>query len=263
MKLFTDQAYLKTEQYRDSSNLDARIALHRQFSTNPEDFHRWYFDRLAIPEQARVLELGCGSAAFWQANGDRIPHGWEVTLTDVSPGMLASARQQLPSVAHPFSYLEADIQGIPFPDDRFDVVMANHMLYHVPDRPKAYAEIRRVLRRGGRFYAATNGRAHMRELRELFRSVGSTTAIELETGFSLEGGAEELAGLFEHIELYRYESDLVVTESDPLKAFFRSIGIHYEVSGDRLTAVEQKVDEAIARDGSIFIQKSTGFFECR
>ena len=51
-----------TEQYRNAANLDARIDLHSRFSTNPLNWYRWLFDHLALPEGARVLELGCGPA---------------------------------------------------------------------------------------------------------------------------------------------------------------------------------------------------------
>ena len=44
-----------------------------------------------------------------------------------------------------------DIQDIPFPDHCFDVVIANHMLYHVPDLTKAISEVHRVLRTDGKF----------------------------------------------------------------------------------------------------------------
>jgi hypothetical protein len=44
MTNFTDQAHLTGVQYKDASNLEARIRLHREFSTNPYPFHRWYFD---------------------------------------------------------------------------------------------------------------------------------------------------------------------------------------------------------------------------
>ncbi len=55
-------------------------------------------------------------------------------------------------------FKEIDAQSIPFEDETFDAVIANHMLYHVPDRPKAIAEIKRVLKPGGRLIATTIGK---------------------------------------------------------------------------------------------------------
>jgi ubiquinone/menaquinone biosynthesis C-methylase UbiE len=261
MDRFTDSIRLKTTQYRDASNLDARIALHRDFSTNSQDFHRWYFDQMTVPAAAHVLELGCGSGALWLANADRIPQGWEITMTDLSPGMLADAERKLQAVPHAFRFREADIQAIPFADGSFDVLLANHMLYHVPDRPRALAEIRRVLRPGGRFYAATNGEGHMRELRELAHAVADAMPVERSLGFTLETGAHELAPFFQHVVLRRFPNDLLVTEAEPLKAFVRSLYREYDLSDDELSAVETHIDEEMAERGSIFIHKSVGMFE--
>ena len=46
----------------------------------------------------------------------------------------------------------ADIQNLPYQDASFDVVIANMMLYHVPDIARGLSEVRRVLRRDGRFF---------------------------------------------------------------------------------------------------------------
>ena len=69
----------------------------------------------------------------------RIPAGWSITLSDFSPGMLDAAWRNLVVTGRAFQFKEIDAQSIPFEDETFDAVIANHMLYHVPDRPKAIA----------------------------------------------------------------------------------------------------------------------------
>ena len=150
--LRTNPEYLRRHQYADSRNLDARFQLHDRFSVNQYGWHEWVFDHLQLPGRARVLEIGCGPGLFWQKNASRRPASWDVTLTDLSPGMLADARRALASPGATHRYATADARHLPWPDAQFDTVIANHMLYHVPDRPRALAEIRRVLRPGGRLY---------------------------------------------------------------------------------------------------------------
>jgi ubiquinone/menaquinone biosynthesis C-methylase UbiE len=152
-------ARLGSDQYRTDANLQARIRLHQRFSTNRHGWPRWLFDQLDLHEDARVLELGCGTGVLWATNTHRIPPGWQVVLSDRSPGMLAAVAG--PPVA---VRVVADAQAVPFAPASFDVVLANHMLYHVPDRDRALGEIHRVLRPGGQVYAATNGRRHLAEL---------------------------------------------------------------------------------------------------
>ncbi|HJT55387.1 MAG TPA: class I SAM-dependent methyltransferase [Ktedonobacteraceae bacterium] len=147
----SDQEYLLTSQYKDSSNLNARIQIHKLFSTNRTAFHRWVFDHFHVPHPARLLEAGCGPGYLWAQNRDRIPEDWEITLSDFSAGMLQEAQSRLSGGSGHFSFQLFDIQSIPFENEHFDTVIANHMLYHVPDRAKALSEIRRVLKPGGVF----------------------------------------------------------------------------------------------------------------
>ena len=88
MSSVTDQNYLKNDQYRDASNLNVRIALHQRFGTGKIGLHRWAFDQFDLPPDAHVLELGCGPGQLWAENLDRIPAGWQITLSDLSLGMV-------------------------------------------------------------------------------------------------------------------------------------------------------------------------------
>jgi len=105
--MFTDRSFLLERQYRTAQNLNARIELHERFSTNPEPFPRWVFDRLRLPSEADIPEVGCGNGNLWAANRDRIPAGWRLPLTDSSRGMIDEARERLGDLA---SYGVADVQ---------------------------------------------------------------------------------------------------------------------------------------------------------
>jgi hypothetical protein len=78
----SDSTYLREQQYKDASNLNARIELHRRFSTNRYSLFRWIFDHLlaALGPEARILDVGCGPAQLWKRNLDRLPPGWQITL---------------------------------------------------------------------------------------------------------------------------------------------------------------------------------------
>src|SRR5260221_10616986 len=214
-----NQHYLLNEQYNNAQKVEARIQLQQRFSTNTYDWQRWVFDHLTNPPESRILELGCGPADLWRKNADRIHENWHITLSDFSPGMLQEARQYLQGTTQDFSFQHIDAQSIPFEDAHFDAVIANHMLYHVPDRAKAFAEVRRVLRPGGRFYAATNGENHLREMHEFVHQFEPTIELWNRTTFRLEGGAAEVAPYFPHVLLHRYEGALVVPEDETLVAF--------------------------------------------
>jgi SAM-dependent methyltransferase len=260
MSLFTDREYLLADQYKNASNLDARIQLHRRFSTNPYGWMAWCFEHLDLGAEARILDLGCGPGDLWEDNGARIPTGWEITLADFSAGMIHQARAKL---GQRFAYAVGDAQAIPFKGESFDAVIANYMLYHVPDRPRALAEIRRVLKPGGRLYAATNGRDHMRELREMIAAIDPEAEMAAAgSEFGLENGREQLARVFAEVTLHRYEDGLLVTEVEPLVA--------YVLSSRRSALIEKDprpltrlVERKMASEGAIHITKASGLFEAR
>ncbi|GHO88508.1 class I SAM-dependent methyltransferase [Dictyobacter formicarum] len=259
-----DQQYLLDKQYHTSVNLDARIRLHERFSTNRTDWQRWVFEQFDIPAGSRVLELGTGSGQLWAHNLDRIPENWQITLSDFSSGMLHDARKNLGERASQFQFEVIDIQTIPFPDDSFDYVIANHMLYHVPNRARAFAEIRRVLRPQGRFYAATNGESHLREMEHFCTQagigVGGIIGGQARSIFNLQNGREQMAPWFKQIEARPFEGNLAVTEVEPLIAFILSGRAPGSVSEEQLQALRTILGEELKAHGLVHITKETGLF---
>ena len=255
-----DPGYLLQEQYRNASNLNARIQLHQQFSINKYGWFRWLFDRIQLPSESQILELGCGPGDLWKENRDRIPDGWEITLSDLSPGMVQRAQQHLTEGARRFEFKVIDAQNIPFEDGRFDAVIANHVLYHVPDRTKALSEIRRVLGPSGRFFTSTIGQAHMRELHDLVCRFVPTVEPPPQS-FLLENGLDQLAPWFSKVALHRYEDGLVITSAEPLVAYVLSTRAKSALMGDILTGFVSFVERELETHGVIHITKDSGLFE--
>ncbi|GAC1349294.1 MAG: hypothetical protein NVSMB27_21050 [Ktedonobacteraceae bacterium] len=261
------QQYLLTKQYKNAANLNARIALHRRFSTNKYEFQRWVFDQFSIPAGGRILELGCGPGQLWLKNANRIPEKWDITLSDFSPGMLQEAQQNLESIGRHFTFQRIDAQSIPYGNESFDVVIANHMLYHVPDRKKAFSEISRVLRSEGRLYAVTNGQKHMEEVNELVHNFDAhldhswKKALLITLPFRLENGSEELSPWFSQIRLFRYEDALIVTEAEPLVAYVLSTNVVALFDEEKIRQFTKFVQRKLDAQGAIHITKNTGLFE--
>jgi SAM-dependent methyltransferase len=266
----TDPNYLLTQQYRDSGNLGTRSSLHERFSTNPTPWHRWVFDRLPLTSEAQVLEIGCGSGMLWSANLERLPAGCRFTLSDFSFGMVTTASNHLDVKKNLFRFARLDAQSIPFASATFDVVIANHMLYHVPDRQRALAEISRVLRPGGQFFAATNGAAHMHELHAWVHEAAGLPmqgfplrrSDEMGSNFTLENGAEQLLPFFSQVDLLRRPDNLRVTEVQPVIDYVRTIWTEDSRLLDETgyQRLETLLVSELERSGAIHISKSGGLF---
>ncbi|MFF7245934.1 class I SAM-dependent methyltransferase [Embleya sp. NPDC008237] len=97
----------------------------------------------------RVLDMGCGTGRFTVPLAE---HGAHVSGLDISRSMLDVAERKLAARGLHADLREGDMASIPFPDDSFDTVTSMLALMHIPiaDRPTVFAEVRRVLRPGGR-----------------------------------------------------------------------------------------------------------------
>lgn len=266
MSRLTDQAYLSAEQYKTPANLNARVDLHRLFCTNPYGWHPWVLDQLAPRPGARVLEVGGGPGWFWRENRERLPAGVRLTFSDYSLGMLREARSGLAGPERPvgmrgLDFVNLDVQAIALPAGAFDLVIANHMLYHAPDLPRAVRELARVLAPGGRLCAATNGDVHLRELYALMRAFEPHyPSLFCETvSYRLENAAEWLAPAFAHVEVRRYPDVLWVTEARPLVDYVLSSSTAAgRIDPDRAPELAAAIQAQIDAAGGFRVTKDAG-----
>ncbi|NJN81942.1 MAG: class I SAM-dependent methyltransferase [Caldilineaceae bacterium] len=179
--------------------------------------------------------------------------------------MLATAQEKLGDARSRFSFREIDVQSIPFDDASLDAVIANHMLYHVPDLSAALAEIRRVLKPDGRLFAVTNGEEHLRELREL-RAAADLEEVNQgwrhiwSLPFNLSNGAELLRQHFPIIDTDLYEDALVVTKVEPLVAYLASASQEPWTAQTHQAMTDFIAAELRKQGGAIRIRKETGMF---
>lgn len=241
-------------QYATSARLETRISIHEKYSRNQQPFAEWIVSHYALAPGEQVLELGCGTGSMWR--GVTLPESCHVTLTDFSAGMLETAKANTAHLAADYAVMDA--QDIPYPDAAFDVVIANMMLYHVPDIGKALAEIRRVLKPGGRFLAATFGE------NGVVQAVAAMLGMRFDTNmrFTLQNGGEQLAACFAQVERHDREDALDVTDLCDLIAYLRSM--------QQMTALADVPDEKLlaafaphVSDGVLSLPKEYGLFICR
>jgi ubiquinone/menaquinone biosynthesis C-methylase UbiE len=178
--------------------------------------------------------------------------------------MVVQAKHNLRAVGCPTRFGVCDAQALPFVENSFDGVVANHMLYHVPDLGLALSEFRRVLRPDGRLFAATNGAQHMHQYRQLAQRIateeGGDDTVWPQSHFAFESGAEVLRTSFQEVKLHRYENALAVTEVEPLVAYALSMDV-IRWNKAREAAFRAAVAQEIAAKGKFEITTEAGLFE--
>lgn len=287
-----DKTQLRENLYADPGKLGARVYLHARFNTNLVPISAWELDLVDLSGVRCALDAGCGIGVFLLPLARHLaPHGGRVVGLDLAEGTLGQARARAEAEGLPVECVIGDVEALPFADASFDLVLANYMLYHVPNLDRAIGELRRVLRPGGTMLAATNGEGSLREMwqmlgQALARMGAPTSALaqwrqrtseSRGLSFRLENGVEWLGRHFADVRLERYPGELRVSEVEPLVAYLASLwtldqitqvlapSAHEQAAlrARLLDSFREVVAERIAAEGVVHIHQDTGAFVAR
>lgn len=250
------------EHYKNAKNLNVRISLHDKYSQNKQGWFPWLFEQIDFSRINKLLEVGCGNGKLWKNNKINLRNR-EIFLSDSSQGMVDEVRKTL---GNDFNCMVFDCEKIPFKDNYFDAVIANHVLFYVYDINKALEEISRVLNPLGVFYCSTYGSSHMKEINDIVQKFDSRVILsqtKLYDVFGLENGLDILKPYFKNIKMKRYDDCLVVDKSKPIIDYIMSChGNQNEIIGPNLNEFREFVDSIIQKKGYIRITKDAGLFVC-
>lgn len=249
------------------SSLRVRQETYERYSVPQVDFPAWVLDRVTWRGDERVLDVGCGPGTYYGPLKSKVPDVHYFGM-DTSTAMLEQ---------HPARdcVTRADAHTLPFPDGSFDVVMANHVLFHVADRDQAIAEFRRVLKQDGMVLAATNSLHTMPEFQALMRRglvlLSSHGKGQMQPPplphhtFALENGTRQLAQQFFAVVRYDLPSSLIFPTLEPVMAFLESTRelrepyLPAEVAWDDLMMVmRDQIVTLINHFGELAITKLSG-----
>jgi SAM-dependent methyltransferase len=112
--------------------------------------HRRLLDYLTLPEQAQVLDLGCGTGKLLDRLADRFPDLQGIGV-DLSPAMLRQAR--LANRHHPrLIFVRGNAEDLPCGVSQFDAVFNTISFLHYEHPDRVLGEVSRVLKPDGKFY---------------------------------------------------------------------------------------------------------------
>jgi len=253
-------------QYADDNYLRVMQDTHDQYSSPAIDFPNWVLDRCGLRGDEHLLDVGAGAGRYYQPLLARYP-SLHYTALDISPGMMTglSAVQRI----------AADAAALPFASGTFDVILANHMLYHLPNIASGLRETQRILKPDGLLVASTNSAGTMPQLVELMRrgilllSKPGTPLTQMppppHITFSLENGAQQMARHFYAVVRHDLPGTLVFPDTDstlryletwrPMREPQLPAGVKWD---DLLLVVRDQVNRIIKLFGQLAVEKVSG-----
>ena len=255
------------KQYASDVYLRIRQETHEQYSVPRINFPEWVLSRIQWRGDEQVLDVGSGAGVYYnQLHHDHPSVSYRAV--DQSMGMLRLHSAQ-------GAITRGDAQSLPYADQSFDVVMTNHMLYHVPDIELALSEVRRVLKPNGVLIAATNSIQSMPEFHALFRramlllsspgQIYSQPPLPAQINFALENGTRMLARHFYAVVRHDLPSTLVFPTIEPVMAYIESTRAIREPQlpesilwDDLMLVMRDQIDRVLSHFGELVVNKVSG-----
>jgi SAM-dependent methyltransferase len=258
------------QQYQSDQNLRIRIETHRLYTVGPP-LEPAIDASLRLSGSESLLDIGTGPGDFpirLRSSG----HRGKIVGIDSSAGMIAKAK----SAHADINFLQGDAQALPFADRSFDVVSARHMLYHVPDIPRALSEAYRVLKPGGKFLAVTNTHDNFAEYRAALAEAADKLEgqiadalrilIPVSQAFSEINGPQFVQEKFGSVTTTLVYSALQFESADPPLRYFDSCRSMKNISDEEWALAREKFAEAInhrLRQGPWLVSKTAALLAAR
>ncbi len=211
--------------YASDRNLRIHEETHARYCVPKIDFARWTLATVDWAGDEVILDVGAGRGSHYSRLIAEQP-GVSYYALDLSPHLLSN---------HPCAVDRralGDAMILPFADDSFDVVMANHVLYHLSDIDGCLSEIKRVLKPEGRVLAATDSLHSLPELQVLIRraivllSKNGAQALPPALpcdAFALENGTRILARHFYAVVRHDLPCQLIFDDVEPAIEYLDSM----------------------------------------
>jgi SAM-dependent methyltransferase len=215
-----------------------------------------------------VVDIGSGPGNYVTAVQKRAKH---YIAGDLSAGMLANIAPDIPRI-------QLNAQRLPLAKAAADVVLANHMLYHLPKIEDALQYIKRVLRPDGRLIAATNSSDNMAKLKTMMLEIGREISQNPQlkgdqndrlSGFSLENGQQILTQHFAQVDRFILDSALIFPAAEPVIDYVDSMRDFYSsylpddiIWSDFSAELARRIRLEVKRTGKFRVGKKTGVFIC-
>jgi SAM-dependent methyltransferase len=259
--------------YEATDDYEVRVRTHEFYSVAEGSWQEWLVAQLPREGVRAVLDVGCGTGGILRMIA-AAGLGKRWVGVDQSEAMARKAQGLADEAGLSIEFRKGDILDPPRGDERFDLICACHMLYHVPDIDAALGNCAQLLAPGGTFVATTNSRGSMAPyfaevrsaLAERFPQINIEPSPNLR--FSLESGAECLLRHFDRIELRVRRDAFRFPSPEPWAAYLKSgrqlmlAEGHTDEEWAEVAAMIDRIAQEQCAGGDLVVPKLAGMFLC-
>lgn len=277
-----DVRTIRNRMFASSSTLEVKQRTHQNHRTNPRTIVDHIVEVAGLREGNDLLDLGCGNGTILAQLAGVVGPSARVTGQEIAPVVLRDAQTHFAKLGLDADWVEGSADDLSaLPDDSYDVVTASYMFHYVPDFDAGCAEVKRVLRAGGRFVISTDSAQTMPEMFgahfDALRRIGAPRELLVGTPkhrFSLENGESVLSRHFAQVTKHLYLDELVFEQAQPFMDFY-ALGYSFccarslpDVDLDDsffeklYEMVQDHVVAEIERTGRFVVSKVSGSFVC-
>ena len=262
-----DQAEAIRRYYETDRNLRILEETQAKYSVPRIDFVRWTLDAIDWDGDEVILDIGAGRGSHYARLIQEQPDITYFAL-DLSLNLLRSH----PCAAERLAL--GDAMRLPYNSDSFDIVMANHVLYHLADIETGLTEIKRVLKPDGRLLAATDSLQNIPQLQMLIHRANvflSDNGVKVKPPtlpcdpFALENGTRILARHFYAVVRHDLPFQLVFDDIEPAMEYLESMrdlrqdGLPDDVDWEHMMMVVRRdMTQLLQLGGSLEIDLAVG-----
>jgi ubiquinone/menaquinone biosynthesis C-methylase UbiE len=240
-------------------------------------FQAWALDLAPFTASSVVLDTGCGWGRFtWHLVDAGTVAAANIVCADLSPTMLRLVHEEAQTRRSVVKTCCCDTERLPFRAAAFDVVMANHMLYHVTNIRHGLRELARVLAPGGYLLATTNSERVAVPIIELHYQALAAAGVAFEpegrSAFSMESGKPLMQEVFRDVAAHYFEDMTEYATAEEFVQLYMTTGRYRnfiaradvpQATKDRaLDAYRRLTQDIIDREGKLSVPTLMGAFVC-
>lgn len=235
-------------------------------------------DLVTIDPAMTILDAGCGWGRFaWPLIEEKDVSPTNIIFSDHAENMLHIAFDEARQRNQSINACVSDVEALPFPASQFDLVMANHMLYHLSDILAGIHQLAQVVKPDGTLLATTNSenvRVMVIELHyQALKNLGIDFEPEAPSVFSMENGGAYFQQVFRQVEPFYFEDETVYASADDFVASYVNIGRYRNtLARDDISPEIKKVlplefkrlaKQEVDSQGRLVTQSRMGAFVCQ